>query len=63
VASQESFIFGYHSVAGISPLQDARRYFHYHHSPAGTFDKVRADELRRNLEVAASLLYAVAHHE
>ena len=50
-------------VPAISPLQDARRYFRYHHTPADTFDKVRPDELRREVETVASLIYALAQHE
>jgi carboxypeptidase Q len=50
-------------VPAMSPFQDARSYFHYHHTPADTFDKVRRDELRRNLEVVASLAYALAQHD
>lgn len=47
-------------VPAISPLQDARHYFEYHHTPADTFDKVRPEELRRNLELIAPLAYALA---
>lgn len=50
-------------VPAIAPLQDARNYFAYHHTAADTFDKVRPDELRRNLEVVAPLVYALAQHE
>lgn len=50
-------------VPAIAPLQDARHYFDYHHTPADTFDKVRVDELRREVEAIASLLYALAQHE
>jgi Zn-dependent M28 family amino/carboxypeptidase len=50
-------------VPAIAPLQDARNYFAYHHTAADTFDKVRPDELRRNLEVIAPLIYALAQHE
>ncbi|HKW35244.1 MAG TPA: M20/M25/M40 family metallo-hydrolase [Candidatus Acidoferrum sp.] len=49
-------------VPAISPLQDARRYFQYHHTAADTFDKVRPDELQRNLELIAPLVYALAQH-
>jgi carboxypeptidase Q len=34
-------------LPAISPLQDARHYFDYHHTAADTFDKVRFDEMRR----------------
>ncbi len=46
-------------VPAIAPLQDARHYFDYHHTAADTFDKVRIEELRRNVEVIATLVYAL----
>jgi Zn-dependent M28 family amino/carboxypeptidase len=49
-------------VPAISPLQDARHYFEYHHTAADTFDKVRPEELRRNLELIAPLVYRLAQH-
>lgn len=49
-------------VPAISPLQDARHYFEYHHTAADTLDKVRPEELRRNLELIAPLVYALAQH-
>ena len=54
------------SVAGvpaISPLQDARHYFDFHHTAADTFDKVRIEELRCNLDVISALVYALAQEE
>lgn len=50
-------------VPAISPLQDARHYFDYHHTSADTFDKVRIDEMRRVIEVIALLVYGLAQHE
>ena len=50
-------------VPAISPLQDARHYFDYHHTAADTFDKVRMDEMRRVVEVMAPLVYALAQHD
>ena len=50
-------------VPVIAPLQDARHYFHYHHSAADTFEKVRPEELRRTLEATASLIYSLAQYE
>ena len=47
----------------IAPLQDARHYFDYHHTAADTFDKVRFEELRRNLIVLSSLVYVLAQDE
>jgi Zn-dependent M28 family amino/carboxypeptidase len=50
-------------VPAIAPLQDARHYFDYHHTAADTFDKVRIDEVRKNVEVISSLVYALAQHD
>jgi len=50
-------------VPAISPLQDARHYFDYHHTAADTFDKVRLEEMRRVIDVIAPLVYALAQHE
>jgi carboxypeptidase Q len=50
-------------VPAISPLQDARHYFDYHHTAGDTFDKVRIEEMRREIEVIAPLVYALAQHE
>jgi len=50
-------------VPAISPLQDARNYFAYHHTAADTFDKVRAEELRQTLQLIAPLIYALAQQE
>ena len=50
-------------VPAISPLQDARHYFDYHHTAADTFDKVRIEEMRRIVEVIAPLVYALGQHE
>lgn len=50
-------------VPAISPLQDARHYFDYHHTPADTFDKVRVDEMRREIEIIGPLVYRLAQHE
>jgi len=47
-------------VPSIAPLQDARHEFDYHHTAADTFDKVRIDELRQDLEVVSALVYALA---
>ena len=50
-------------VPTMAPLQDAREYFDYHHTAADTFDKVRPEELRRNLELIAPLTYALAQRD
>ncbi len=52
------------SVAGVptfAPIQDARTYFNYHHTPADTLDKIRPQELRENVALAAVLAYALAN--
>ncbi len=50
-------------VPSISPRQDVRHYFDYHHTAADTFDKVRPEELRRNVEVLSDLVYALAQQD
>ena len=50
-------------VPGISPLQDGRHYFDYHHTAADTFEKVRIEEVRRVVEVVIDLVYALADHD
>jgi carboxypeptidase Q len=47
-------------VPTIASLQEARRYFDYHHSAADTFDKVRPEELRHTVGAIASLIYSLA---
>lgn len=47
-------------VPAIAPLQDARHYFHYHHTAADTFDKVHINEIRRVVDVITSLVYGLA---
>jgi carboxypeptidase Q len=41
--------------------QDGRTYFHYHHSPADTLDKVVPSELRENAATMAVMAYALAN--
>ena len=47
-------------VPAISPLQDARHYFEYHHTAADTFDKVRLDDFRKNVASLAVMGYVLA---
>ncbi len=47
-------------VPGLEPLLDGRTYFHYHHTPADTFDKVDPEWLRRQVAVLAVMAYALA---
>jgi carboxypeptidase Q len=51
------------SEAGVPTLglmQDGRLYFHYHHSPADTLDKIVPAELRENAAAMAVMAYALA---
>lgn len=48
-------------VPTLSPIQDARAYFDYHHTAADTFDKILPQELRENAAVMAVLGYALAN--
>ncbi len=47
-------------VPGIGILQDARKYFDYHHTAADTLDKVDPQELRENAAAMAVMGYALA---
>ncbi len=42
-------------------LQDTRRYFDYHHTPADTFDKVDPHELAENAAAMATLAWALCN--
>src|SRR6266478_4541280 len=47
-------------VPGLSPSQDSRFYFSYHHSAADTLDKVNVQQLNENAAVMAVTAYALA---
>ena len=47
-------------VAGITPAQDLRSYFKYHHTAADTLDKVDPRHLAENAAVIAVTAYALA---
>jgi hypothetical protein len=47
-------------VPGLTPSQDSRFYFNYHHSAADTLDKVNAQQLNENAAVMAVTAYALA---
>lgn len=47
-------------VPGIGIIQDGRKYFDYHHTPADTLDKVDPQELRENAAAMAVMGYALA---
>jgi len=48
-------------VPAFGVRQDGRTYFHYHHSPADTLDKVVPSELRENAAAMAVMAYALAN--
>jgi hypothetical protein len=45
-------------VPGLTPSQDSRFYFNYHHSAADTLDKVNVRQLNENAAVMAVTAYA-----
>jgi Zn-dependent M28 family amino/carboxypeptidase len=47
-------------VPGLGIVQDGRKYFDYHHTPADTLDKVDPQELRENAAAMAVMGYALA---
>jgi Zn-dependent M28 family amino/carboxypeptidase len=47
-------------VPGLGHRVHGAEYFHYHHSPADTFDKIDPDALARNVAAVAALVYAIA---
>jgi len=47
-------------VPGLTPSQDSRFYFNYHHSAADTLDKVNVQQLNENAAVMAVTAYALA---
>jgi Zn-dependent M28 family amino/carboxypeptidase len=49
-----------YGVPAFEPIQDARTYFNYHHTPADTLDKVDPQNLRENTAVMAVLGFFLA---
>ena len=47
-------------VPGLTPSQDLRFYFNYHHTAADTLDKVNVQQLNENAAVMAVTVYALA---
>ncbi|MFI4979737.1 MAG: M20/M25/M40 family metallo-hydrolase [Nevskiales bacterium] len=47
-------------VPGFAPMVDTREYFYYHHTAADTLDKVKPDNLRRQVATMAVLAYYLA---
>lgn len=50
-------------VPSFAPLIDTSSYFHYHHTPADTLDKVDPDLLRRHTAVMAATTWFLANME
>jgi carboxypeptidase Q len=48
-------------VPALGLMQDVRLYFHYHHSPADTLDKIVPSELRANSAAMAVMAYGLAN--
>jgi len=49
-------------VTGFGLVPDQRRYFDYHHSPAGTLDKIDPHELAQNTAAFAALTWMLAEN-
>jgi len=47
-------------VPGLTPSQDSRYYFNYHHSAADILDKVNMQQLGENVAVMAVTAYTLA---
>lgn len=47
-------------VPGFSLVPNPRKYFHYHHTPADTLDKIDPDDLAQNTAAVAALAYVIA---
>ncbi|MRV72498.1 M20/M25/M40 family metallo-hydrolase [Duganella sp. FT92W] len=45
------------------PVVDTHSYFHFHHTPADTLDKVEPDSLKRHVAVMSSLTWFLANME
>jgi len=50
-------------VPALSPIQDSRFYFNYHHTAADALDKIVPKELAENSAVVAVVAYALANME
>ncbi|OBV38342.1 M20/M25/M40 family metallo-hydrolase [Janthinobacterium psychrotolerans] len=48
-------------VPSFEPLVDSHNYFHYHHTPADTLDKVDPANLQRNVALMSSLAWYLAN--
>jgi len=61
LAGSDIIVLGIRGVPTFAPVQDNRRYFDYHHTPADTLDKVDPVELRENAALVSMLAYALAN--
>lgn len=50
-------------VPVFEPIVDTSSYFHYHHTPADTLDKVDPDNLKRHVAVMSTLAWYLANME
>jgi hypothetical protein len=50
-------------VPALSPIQDSRFYFNYHHSAADTLDKIDPKQLAETTAIVAVAAYALANSE
>lgn len=48
---------------GLGVGHDASRYWDVHHTRADTFDKIKADDLKKNVAILSAMAYAVAEME
>lgn len=60
LAGSDIIALGIAGVPTFAPVQDSRRYFDYHHTPADTLDKIEPRELQENAAVVSVLAYALA---
>ena len=60
LAGSDIIVLGIGGVPTFAPVQDSRRYFDYHHTPADTLDKIDPAELRENAAVVSVLAYGLA---
>jgi len=47
-------------IPGFAPMLDTRHYFHYHHTPADTLDKVDPEFLKKHVATLATLAWWLA---
>ncbi len=60
-AGSDIIALGIYGVPTFAPIQDAQKYFLWHHTAADTLDKIDLKELRENEAIMAVLGYALAN--